>query len=319
MAFSRSIIPLLGAPGARLTGTKLKENLTNAEIQFNSLAKLMEEFQPDGIFFMMDLTVEAEALGLEIGFPEDDNPYVKEHPIKGPDELNSLENSWREVSGRMPVFTEVADMMARELPGKRGSYVIGPLSLAGELVGVTDLCMKLIEEPDFAGSVIDFCARVVREYSRALINHGTDMIAVLEPTAVLLSKRQFRRFALPHFEKLRSELSKPLIYHICGDTEHIVEPMGASGAYGLSLDSMVDLKAAAEIIPEDVFLIGNIDPVKVFLKSNEEEVERETSKLLERMKDVPNFILSSGCDIPLETPPENISAFVRTGRDYRSE
>ena len=32
MAFDRSIIPLLGAPGARMTGTKLKENLTNAEI-----------------------------------------------------------------------------------------------------------------------------------------------------------------------------------------------------------------------------------------------------------------------------------------------
>ena len=318
MVFNRSIIPLLGAPGARLTETTLKENLTNAEIQFSSLAKLMDEFQPDGIFFMMDLTVEAEALGLEIGFPEDDNPYVKEHPIKGPDELSSVVNSWRGVSGRMGVFAEVADKMARELPVKRGSYVIGPLSLAGELVGVTDLCMKLIEDPAFAESVIDFCSRVVSEYSRALIDHGADMIAVLEPTAVLLSKRQFKRFVLPYFERLRSDLSKPLIYHICGDTEHIVEPMGASGAYGLSLDSMVDLRAAAERVPEDVFLIGNIDPVKVFLQSNEEEVERETAILLEKMKDVPNFILSSGCDIPLETPPENISAFFRASRNYRS-
>jgi len=318
MAFNRSIIPLLGAPGARLTGTKLKENLTNAEIQFNSLSKLMEEFQPDGIFFMMDLTVEAEALGLEIGFPEDDNPYVKEHPIKGRDELASVENSWSGISGRMSIFTEVADKMARELPGMKGSYVIGPLSLAGELVGVTDLCMKLIEEPDFAESVVDFCARVVGEYSRALIDYGADTIAVLEPTAVLLSKRQFKRFALPYFEKLRSELSNPLIYHICGDTEHIVEPMGASGAYGLSLDSMVDLKDAAERIPENVFLIGNIDPVKVFLQSNAEAVERETANLLEKMKDVPNFILSSGCDIPLETPHENIAAFFRAGRNFRS-
>ena len=80
---------------------------------------------------------------------------------------------------------------------------------------------------------------------------------------------------------------------------------------------MVDLKAEGEN-SEDVFLIGNIDPVKVFLQSNEEEVERETAKLLEKMKAVPNFILSSGCDIPLETPPENISAFFRAGRNYRS-
>jgi uroporphyrinogen decarboxylase len=35
------------------------------------------------------------------------------------------------------------------------------------------------------------------------------------------------------------------------------------------------------------------------------------------MESVPNFILSSGCDIPLETPPENIAAFMRAARKYR--
>jgi uroporphyrinogen decarboxylase len=317
MSNKRSVIPLLGAPGARLIGTSLRENLTNAEIQFKSLSRLMKDFHPDGLFFMMDLTVEAEALGLKIAFPEDDNPYVKKHPVKGPEELASIENSWKGVTKRMKVFTDLAARMANELPEIKGSYVIGPFSLAGELVGVTDLCMKLIEEPDFAQRVLAFCTKVVIEYSKALIDNGTDLIAVLEPTAVLLSKKQFNRFALNYFEELKSSISTPLVYHICGNTEHIIDMMGNSGAYGLSLDSVVDLKDAANKIPKDVYLIGNIDPVGVFLQSKEKEVEIATEKLLNNMESVPNFILSSGCDIPLETPPENIAAFMRAARKYR--
>ena len=84
----------------------------------------------------------------------------------------------------MGVFAEVADKMARELP-ERGQLRYRSAQPSRRTRWVTDLCMKLIEEPDFAESVIDFCSRVVSEYSRALIDHGADMIAVLEPTAVL--------------------------------------------------------------------------------------------------------------------------------------
>jgi uroporphyrinogen decarboxylase len=67
-------------------------------------------------------------------------------------------------------------------------------------------------------------------------------------------------------------------------------------------------------VPKDVVLIGNLDPVNVFLRGTPETVERRTRELVERMMGVENFILSSGCDIPIEAPLENISAFMRAGR-----
>ncbi|WP_300152549.1 uroporphyrinogen decarboxylase family protein [Bacteroides sp.] len=36
-----------------------------------------------------------------------------------------------------------------------------------------------------------------------------------------------------------------------------------------------------------------------------------TKELLERTKSYPNFILSTGCDIPSHIPYENIEAFYR--------
>lgn len=67
--FKRSTVPvapLMGLPGIQLTYTTVKENLENAEVQFETIKKLKERFEPDIVFPFMDLSVEAEALGLEI-------------------------------------------------------------------------------------------------------------------------------------------------------------------------------------------------------------------------------------------------------------
>ena len=84
---------------------------------------------------------------------------------------------------------------------------------------------------------------------------------------------------------------------------------------GLSLDSVLDFKELRKIIPEEIAMIGNLDPVKVFFQSTPEEVIVATRYLKENMKGARNFVLSSGCDIPLSTPLENIEAFMKAARE----
>ncbi|MGC9002134.1 MAG: uroporphyrinogen decarboxylase family protein [Dictyoglomus sp.] len=312
----RLVIPLLGAPGIKLTGTTLKQNLIDPSIQFKTLYKILERFNPDGIFPFMDLTVEAEALGLKIDFPENENPSVREHPIKDREALAELKRKWNGISGRMKVFIKVCEMMVKEFDRIKGGYVIGPFTLAGELMGVNDLGINVLEEPEFVKEVVEFTTKVILEYAKVLFETGIDVVAVLEPTAVILSPQLFKEFSMKYFKYLSSEIKRPLIYHICGNTKHLIEDMGKSGAWGLSLDSAVDLKWASEIVPSKVNLIGNLDPVGVFLQGSPEMVYERTWKLLERMKDVENFILSSGCDIPVGTPLENIDAFMQAVKNF---
>ena len=61
----------------------------------------------------------------------------------------------------------------------------------------------------------------------------------------------------------------------------------------------------------------NVNPTGVLLKGKPQDVESEVSDLLKRMSSYPNFVLSTGCDLPQETPLENIHAFMRAGRSYR--
>lgn len=308
------VIPLLGAPGVKLSNTTLKENLTNEKVQLRTIKLLVERFHPDGIFPFMDLTVEAEALGLEVTFPENENPAVRMHSIKTEEDLEAVKLRYKGISGRMPLFINIVEDLARSFSILKGAYVIGPFTLAGELMGVSELSMNVILNPTLAHKFIEFATLVVKDYAKALLSAGADTIAVLEPSAVMLSPRQFEEFSGRYFSFLVEELKAPLILHICGDTTHLLKKMAETGAVGLSLDSLVDLKEASKVVPDNIALIGNLDPVKVFLQSTPEEVAEATRSLLEKMRGVKNFILSSGCDLPIDTPLENIDAFMREGK-----
>ena len=93
--------------------------------------------------------------------------------------------------------------------------------------------------------------------------------------------------------------------------------MCRTGVHGLSFDSMVDLPAVAPRVPSDVAIIGNIDPVRVMLRGDRETVRRETVALLKSLIDYENVIVSTGCDLPADTPLENIVEFVEAARACR--
>ena len=66
---------------------------------------------------------------------------------------------------------------------------------------------------------------------------------------------------------------------------------------------------ALKEVPADALAMGNLDPVSLFKMSSPEEMKKATLQLLEATAAYPNFVLSSGCDIPPYTPLANINAF----------
>jgi uroporphyrinogen decarboxylase len=264
----------------------------------------------------MDLSVEASALGLPVRFPLDESPSVEYHPIKAVGDLAHVTNSDILSDGRVAVYIETMRLMARYLDVLKGGYVIGPFSLAGLLMGASEAAMATVTEPALLHAVLRFTSGVVSRYARALERAGADMIAILEPSASFLSPRHFREFAGQYLQETISTLRTVPILHICGQTTHLLDAMVETGAQGLSLDSMVDLPTAARRVPADVVLIGNLDTVRVMIEQTPNQVYRSTCDLLEAMAPFSNFVASTACDLPMETPLENIHAMieaVRTG------
>ncbi|MCD6359593.1 MAG: uroporphyrinogen decarboxylase family protein [Armatimonadetes bacterium] len=313
----RPVAPLMGYPGLQLTASTVKQNQFNWDLQRRTLVALYERFQPDAMFFLMDLSVEVSALGLLVRFPLHETPSVEEHPVRSVEDLDAHRHLDVLADGRALVYLKVVEALREELPVPVGAYVTGPFTLAALMMGANDMALNVVMQPDLCHATLELAGSVVARYARALADHGADSIMVLDPTAVMLGPDHYQQFAGIYCRRLIEELrGVEVILHICGDTGHILEAMLHTGAAGLSVDHPMDLAEVARRVGPDTLIMGNVDPVRM-LNQSPETVAQDARRALQAAADHPAFILSSGCDVPPDTPQQNIEAFMNEGRNWR--
>ena len=308
------VVPLMGFPGIQITQSSLKQNEFNWGTQFWTLSELARHFQPDGIFPFMDLSVEANALGLPVRFPLGESPTVEYPMVRTQEDLHRFYKMDVLADGRVRVFIETVKLIKRHLNIWCGGYVVGPYTLAALMMGATETAIATIDDPDLLHETLTFTTYVISRYANALAAAGADMVAILEPSAVMLSPRQYREFSGQYTRQIILQMKALPILHICGNTKHLIKGMVETGAQGLSLDSLVELDEIAVNVPDDVVLIGNVNPTAVMVDADPQTVYQKTRDLITRMEPYRNFILSTGCDLPPETPLANIKAFMDAGR-----
>lgn len=302
--------PLAGFPGIPLTGKTMKDNLSDSDIQLNSLLKLYDELHQDIVFHMMDLTAEAESLGCAIKFPDDQPPSVFEHIIKTEDDMRRVFGNKNNL-GRKKIFSDVVKGLKKHLSIPVGCYVIGPFTLSGELMGQSDALKAIRKNPGFLHEILNKSSESISNYAAMLIDSGADILCILEPSAVMLPPAVFYEFSGQYCRRIYEENSKAMsVLHVCGNTTALLEEFKKVGAEGLSLDSDVDFSEALSITGKDTVLIGNLNPVSLLAQGTPEKIRKETCELLSKMSGAKNFILSSGCDIPETAPLENLKAMM---------
>ena len=320
----RLVAPLMGFPGLTLTGSTIKLAQQNVQEQVRTLKALAETFEPDLIFTFMDLSVEANALGLPTVFPVDDSPTVQHGPLTEEDleRMGALDITW---DTRLQGYAAAVRLMALTLAPStlRGAYVTGPYTLAALIMGAEEAAMATVLDPSRLARLCRLATDAALTYVRQLVAAGAQVICVLEPSAVMLGAASFRRFSAEYVREIATACrgaGAATLYHVCGNATHLIDAMVESGVDGLSLDSAeagIDLPAIATRVPPAVILIGNVNPTGRILHGTPAEVADETSALLKQMAPYDNFVLSTGCDLPQKTPLENIAAFMETGRAYR--
>jgi uroporphyrinogen decarboxylase len=78
----------------------------------------------------------------------------------------------------------------------------------------------------------------------------------------------------------------------------------------------VNLAEAKEVAGHRVVLLGNVVPANL-LNNTPEQIDAEAKAICESMLDAPaGFILGSGCEVPINTPPENLDALIMAARKY---
>ena len=84
-------IPIMTHPGIELIGKTVREAVTNGEVHYEAIKALYNKYPSAASCVIMDLTVEAEAFGAEVVFPENEVPSVTGRLLSDENAIDSLE------------------------------------------------------------------------------------------------------------------------------------------------------------------------------------------------------------------------------------
>lgn len=310
--------PMMAAVSTRLSNTTIKENILDGEVAFRTLSNMVDTYNVRTVpTFFVDQSAIAEVLGCEIYYQDDAAASVKTHPIKTREDLARLKVPDPHKDGRLPNQLKTAGLMCERYPENSKSGSIGaPFTLATSLGGLEDVLMNTVSDPEFVDELVDFCTRVGIELGNAQLEMGCSSFFVGDPTASLLDSKSYARFAAAPVKRLVEEMKVPILLHICGDSTHLIEEMCATGISGISVDTAVDIRAIVPLVPKNVLILGNLNPIGTMLSGTPQEVVEETTALLDKMSDVPNWRFCTGCDLPPDTPLENLNALMEALDNY---
>lgn len=316
---ARCAIPIMTHPGIELCGKTVRDAVTNGETHAEAICRLNALYPAAASTVIMDLTVEAEAFGAKIIFPEDEVPSVAEVLLPDGEAIEQLQLPSLE-AGRIPEFLKANRLTAESITDKPVfGGCIGPFSLAGRLFGLSELMIALYMEPESICKLLEKCTLFLIDYCRAIKQTGVNGIILAEPAAGLISNDDCQQYSSRYVRQIVEAVQDDtfmLVLHNCGNGGHATEAMVASGAAGLHFGNKIEMAKALADSPADRLVMGNLDPVGLFRQSSAETVYDSTKALLERTREWKNFVLSSGCDVPPHIPEENIRAFYRALADF---
>jgi uroporphyrinogen decarboxylase len=106
------------------------------------------------------------------------------------------------------------------------------------------------------------------------------------------------------------------IYHNCGNTNPLIPSISRIDADVYHFGNAVDMEHVLKLMPKHKIIMGNIDPVGCLKNQTEQEIKHTTMRLLEKCSHYPNFVISSGCDIPPKTSWKNLDAYFSAINDF---
>ena len=313
-------LPILSFPSVSLMDITVRELIADSDRQAQGMKMVAERVNAAAAVSLMDLSVEAECFGSTIRVSDEEVPTVIGHIVSDEDEANALEVP-AVGSARSGLYVDAirkAVEIITDRPVLAG--IIGPYSLAARLLDVTEIMMLCYDEPDMVHIVLEKATAFLVEYAKAYKAAGANGIVMAEPVAGLLSPALEEEFSSPYVKQIVDAVQDDnfiVVYHNCGDnTPRMTESILSTGSAAYHFGNSIDMAAMMAKFPADVVVMGNVDPAGVLRQGNPELVRTATLDVMSKCCSYPNFLISSGCDIPPATPWENVDAFFAAVEEF---
>lgn len=313
-------MPILSFPCVQLMGISVRQLISDSDLQAAGMQKVAERIPSAAAVSLMDLSVEAEAFGSTIHVSDDEVPTVIGAIVTGEDKAEALQIP-AVGAARTGIYIDAifkATGLITDRPVFAG--VIGPYSLAGRLMDVSEVMILCYEEPDMVHTVMQKATDFLISYCRAYEAAGANGVVIAEPLAGLLSPDLARKFAHPYMRQLIAEVQNEnfaVVYHNCGDNVPLMKAdIYGLGAMGYHFGDAINLADMLPDAPPDALVMGNVSPSAQFLGGTPASMTQATYAVMEACCSYPNFLISSGCDIPPKSSWRNIDTFFEAAKNF---
>jgi MtaA/CmuA family methyltransferase len=307
------LMPITMMFAANLIGARYRDYCTDYRVLVEGQIRVADEFGFDYVNTMSDPAREAADCGATVEYFDsqpvalvEDKALLAEKSklasLKVPDPLGG---------GRMHNGIKALGLF-KERVGKEKiieGWIEGPIAEAADLRGINTLMLDFFDDAAFVRDLFEFVIEMELRFAREQVKAGADIIGLGDAAASLVGPQIYEEFVWPYEQKLVAgiqSLGAGVRLHICGNTRRILEGMGKLRCDIVDLDSLATIAEARQKMGPNQMLLGNLNPVAVLRNGTASGVTAEVAQC--HREAGPRFIVGAGCEVPRDTPLENLRA-----------
>jgi uroporphyrinogen decarboxylase len=317
------VVPIVSDWCSHQAGIEFIDELDNVEKHVYSQSYCVKQFGYDVVWDIGSRHSESEAMGSKLKILKGAKPYVESYAVEQYEtDLPRLKLFDPYRNRRLSTYLEQTSQLKRLFHGEVPvmGYVQAPFRHAAMLRGPEKIMKDMYKQKDNLRELCEIALSSLIVYAVAVISTGADIIFTSDPTSSgsAISKRQWENWGLPYLKRLIGLIKRSgvkTILHICGDTEDRLESMAETGVDCLSLDEAVDFEKARKILGPTYCLMGNVSTT-VMAVGSPEDVAEATKEVISKAGKKGHLLVSGGCGLSANVPPENMRAMVRAAKEY---
>lgn len=317
-------VPDMGVTMAPFLGIKASDYYHSAELMAELEIELFKRLHHDSVSISTSLRGMAEAMGSKIAYPDYNISYLLEPAVKSIDEIEKLKVANPLNDGKLPILLKALkltrDALIKDVDV--GAAMSGPFSVAASVVGTENLLRWMVRYPEEVHTLMGIVAESNNRYIEEVAKLGLS-IGFADPmsSTSIISPKLFREFSLPYLQrninKIKETTGSAPGIHICGKSQKLWRDVVDAGISNFSIDNEEDLEDAKKIMGDEVVITGNVPPVDVIYLGSRADINKSVKESIRKGYDSPKgYILSTGCQIPMNTPIEKVEMFMEAGRRY---
>lgn len=202
--------------------------------------------------------------------------------------------------------------------------VFGPILDAARLTGLEDWILNTSDNPAMIHRLMRFTTNATKDRALDIVRNADVLVMVVADTFASISNISpaiYREFVFPYelelFEALQeaSGGSKIIGIHICGFIDPIMEDICNLPLDWIELDGPSSLRKLFEASKGKAIIRGNIGG-ELFSEGNKEQIHEAVRNCLQIGSGSNKYVLSTGCQIPLNAPLDQVRHFIDAALQY---